>query len=138
MLWTAVAVLVLAQAAMRWWALSQSFFFQDDFVYTNLARTLPTTDFLALDYQGHLQPVQFALVAVLARLAPLDWTPHAAVLLGLQLVFDVVFTWLPCGCSARVRRSWSRWPSSCSARCRCHPCCGSPPRSSGCRSRSRR
>ena len=93
-LWTAVAVLVLAQAAMRWWALSQSFFFQDDFVYTNLARTLPTTDFLALDYQGHLQPVQFALVAVLARLAPLDWTPHAAVLLGLQLVFDVVFTWL--------------------------------------------
>lgn len=88
--WTAAVLLVLGQAALRWWALQQAFFFQDDFVYTHLARTMPVAEFVALDYRGHLQPGQFMIMAVLARLAPLDWTVHAGVLLVIQLAFDAV------------------------------------------------
>ncbi|MFZ5871519.1 MAG: hypothetical protein ACOYXW_13475, partial [Actinomycetota bacterium] len=83
--------LVVVQLVLRGWALAGAWFWQDDFVYTHLARTLPAWDFVFSDYHGHLQPGQFLLVRALARAAPLEWAPHAAVLLGLQLVADLLF-----------------------------------------------
>lgn len=88
---TLAGVLVVVQLVLRGWALAGAWFWQDDFVYTHLARTLPAWDFVFSDYHGHLQPGQFLLVRALARAVPLEWAPHAAVLLGLQLVADLVF-----------------------------------------------
>lgn len=86
----AAYALVALQLGWRAWALSASYFWQDDLNYVFRASQGLSLDYLLQDYSGHLMPGQFLLVWVLTALAPLDWLPAAALVLVLQLVASIL------------------------------------------------
>jgi arabinofuranan 3-O-arabinosyltransferase len=89
--WITVAyVLVALQLGWRAWALSHSFFWQDDFVYVHRASQGLSLDYLLQDYKGHLMPGQFLLSWGLTELAPLSWLPAAMLVLVLQAVASLL------------------------------------------------
>lgn len=90
----AAAALMAFQLGVRAQALWGSWFWQDDFVLTHRARTMPFFTFVFGDYHGHWQPGQFLIVRVLAGLAPLSWSWHAGTVLCLQLAADLAVLWL--------------------------------------------
>jgi hypothetical protein len=93
--WMMVAyALVAAQLGWRAWALSHSFFWQDDFVYVHLAGDGLSLDYLLQDYKGHLMPGQFLLSWALTEVAPLSWAPAAILVLALQATASVLVLWL--------------------------------------------
>jgi hypothetical protein len=87
---TAAYALVALQLGWRAWALSHSFFWQDDFVYVHLAGGGLSLDYLLQDYKGHLMPGQFLLSWALTEVAPLSWPPAAALVLALQAVASLL------------------------------------------------
>ncbi len=85
-----VALLAVGVLAVAWRIDSflQWSWFQDDWSYLERAHELAFWDFVTLNYNGHLMPLQFAAVWLLERLAPLDFTvaimvPVALFALGL-------------------------------------------------------
>ncbi|GIH89817.1 hypothetical protein ACFFMN_12550 [Planobispora siamensis] len=79
------AVLVLLSLLLRAALMGRSFFVEDDFVFAGRAATADFGwDYLFRVHYGHLMPVPFALIWVLTRVAPYDWTVVTLVALALH------------------------------------------------------
>ncbi len=62
------AVMVAIQLLLRGWAVSGSYYFQDDFAHLHLARSLGLSrEYLVRDYGGHLETGQYFLIWVLSH-----------------------------------------------------------------------
>jgi hypothetical protein len=80
-------LLVLAQVALRAWAVAGSWFYFDDIAFMSRAMASPITPgYLMESYGGHLMPAGFALIWLLTAHAAWVWWPWASVLLLMQLV----------------------------------------------------
>jgi len=82
--------LIVVQLAFRAWALSCSWYTQDDFAF--MARTLDDgigPSALFRPYAGHVMPVPLLLSWLNATLAPFSFFPTAAVIWGMQAVADL-------------------------------------------------
>lgn len=78
-------ILIAAQLVWRHDLLDRAYFINDDYIYLYRAVTQHLGwDYLMYNYDGQLMPVGFAIVWVLAHLAPLNWTAATAVTLALQ------------------------------------------------------
>jgi hypothetical protein len=79
--------LIVAQLALRFWAVWGSWFQFDDVVF--ISRTLDhhwSWSLVDQGYGGHLMPGGFTLTWLFTRIAPLGFHPYAATLVGLQAV----------------------------------------------------
>jgi arabinofuranan 3-O-arabinosyltransferase len=89
--WVLVAhALIVLQLGWRAWGLSESFFWQDDFVYLHRASQGLSLEYLLQDYNGQLMPGQFGLVWLVTSIAPMNWPLAGALVLLLQLVASVL------------------------------------------------
>lgn len=82
--------LIVAQLGFRAWALSQSWYTQDDFAL--MARMLdggPTPSSLFRPYAGHVMPVPLLFSWLNAAFAPFDFLPTAAAIWALQALADL-------------------------------------------------
>ncbi|RYP84948.1 hypothetical protein EKO23_14405 [Nocardioides guangzhouensis] len=96
--------MIVAQLAFRAWAISGSWFQFDDFAWLSIVTSADSPRFLLEGYGGHLMPAGFALTWLLREhFDPLDHTPEALVLLGLQALASV-------GCFRLLRSMFGdRW-----------------------------
>ncbi|HMM94505.1 hypothetical protein [Phycicoccus sp.] len=90
-----VLVTVIA-LAVRFNVLRDSFFITDDFMLSSRAVESPFGwDYLGRVHTGHFEPVGFAVMWVLAHVAPWNWGAAVAVMLaGLLVVFLLVWSLL--------------------------------------------
>ncbi|SFC02552.1 hypothetical protein SAMN04487968_103118 [Nocardioides terrae] len=82
--------LIVVQLALRAWALSRSWYTQDDFAF--MARMLDdgiTPSSLFRPYAGHVMPVPMLVSWLNATFAPFSFLPTAAVIWGMQAVADI-------------------------------------------------
>lgn len=83
-------VMIAAQLAYRWWALSGSWFYFDDLAFLSRAQTQPLdAAYLTESYGGHLMPGAFWVIWWLTHWFPFEWTPWALVLIVLQALASV-------------------------------------------------
>lgn len=86
----AAFALIVLQLGWRAWGLSESFFWQDDFVYLHRASQGMSLTYLLQDYGGQVMPGQFFLVWLVTSIAPMNWPLAGALVLILQLVASVL------------------------------------------------
>jgi hypothetical protein len=78
--------LVLVQLALRAWQVSSATYSQDDFMFLKFAREQGfTLDYLFQGWNGHLQPIGFAMTWVAAQF-PGSYVPVAMFTLAIQLL----------------------------------------------------
>ncbi|GGF34683.1 hypothetical protein [Williamsia phyllosphaerae] len=84
----AVAVLIVAQLALRTWVAARGDFYWDDLVLIGRAGSDPIGSwaFLGHNHDGHFMPAAFAVAGIATVLAPLSWPVAAATLLVGQLI----------------------------------------------------
>jgi hypothetical protein len=80
------ACIVALAVGWRAWAVMRWTFQADDWTYVANASKLPFLEFVGRQYTGHLLPGQFALVWLVSRAAPLNYTVAVAPLLALALL----------------------------------------------------
>jgi len=80
---TGTAVIVAVALVWRFWTLSQWSWYQDDWFYMSQAAQTPFWEYVTQNYNGHIMPLQFALVWVMTNIAPLDFSWA----MGLNLFF---------------------------------------------------
>jgi len=74
-------MLVVAVVAVLWRlvALVQWSWFQDDWTYLERTADLDFWNYIGQNYNGHLMPLQFAVIWIITKLAPLQFTPAALI-----------------------------------------------------------
>lgn len=83
-------LMIAAQLAYRWWALSGSWFYFDDLAFISRAQNQPLdASYLFESYGGHLMPGAFWVIWWLTHWFPFEWTAWALVLIGLQALASV-------------------------------------------------
>lgn len=83
--------------AFRWAVLKDGYFITDDFMLTT--RALENDfgwNYLTRVHTGHFEPIGFAVIWVLSRLAPLNWNVNVAVLIAAQAAVAVLVWRLLC------------------------------------------
>ncbi|WZH53934.1 MAG: hypothetical protein PIR53_08045 [Nocardioides alkalitolerans] len=89
--WHVGLVLVGLQTLLRALTVPGSYFWQDDFRHLELARTLGLSrEFLVRDYNGHLEPGQYAVYWLVSHLAETSFLPAAISLVVLQLLASLL------------------------------------------------
>ncbi|WP_150132593.1 hypothetical protein [Intrasporangium calvum] len=87
--WSPMAAVLTIGAgvlAYRIWQLSQSYFWQDDFIYLHRADTTRlSASFLLQDYHGHLMPGSLLVAKGVAQFSEHRWLAAASVVLFLEL-----------------------------------------------------
>ena len=80
-------LMIAAQALLRIWFLSGSWFYFDDLAFLSAGMNDPLDlDFLGRNYAGHLMPGGWLVIKALASWAPYNWAVWAGVLVVLQVV----------------------------------------------------
>lgn len=87
--WGTIAVTTIVRAVV----ITRSFFWQDDYIHIWTAWNAPAEDLILQEWNGHRQPLTFAVMWVLARLWPQIWLPSAFTLVLLAAALPVTF-WL--------------------------------------------
>jgi len=88
--WAAIAV----SSALRIWAISGSFFWQDDWIHIWRAWNQPASTFLIQDWNGHIEPMSWGFCWVITHLAPQQWWVAALYLCVLAVAMPVAWWWL--------------------------------------------
>jgi len=88
---TGFLLVLVVSLAVRFNVLRDSYFITDDFMLSSRAAESPfTLDYLVRVHTGHLEPIGFAVMWVLAHLAPWNWGAALTVLIIGQLVVAVM------------------------------------------------
>lgn len=88
---TGMLLILLLSTAVRYNILRDSFFITDDFMLTSRAvENALDWDYLTRVHTGHFEPVGFAVMWVLARVAPWNWGITVVVLLTAQVLVSVL------------------------------------------------
>ncbi len=93
MLGAAVWAIIATTCAIRIAAIWGSFFWQDDYIHIWTAWNAPASELVWQNWNGHREPLSFAVQWLLARSAAQVWWP-AAVLLSAVAVGTTVAFWL--------------------------------------------
>ncbi len=88
------ALLVLAQLALRAWALYPSWFYLDDYLLLLRAQQGPGLDVLLAPHNGHLMPAGRLLAWLVLSSGTLNWGLVATTTLLLQAAADVAAVWM--------------------------------------------
>ena len=87
--WAAIVV----TTAVRALVIMRSFFWQDDYIHIWTAWNAPAEDLILQEWNGHRQPLTFAVMWALARLWPQTWWPAGLILVLLAALLPTAF-WL--------------------------------------------
>ena len=84
-------LLVLGQTVLRAVIVSGSYFWQDDFLHLDLARTLGLgRDYLVRDYSGHVEAGSYAVIWLVGRIGDGSFVPAVVVLVLLQALASLL------------------------------------------------
>ncbi len=89
-LWVAIVV----SSAIRIWAISGSFFWQDDYVHMWSAWNQPASTFLLQEWNGHFEPASWVFYWVSTRAFPQQWWPAVVLLSALAVGLTLAWWWL--------------------------------------------
>jgi len=93
---------IAVSVALKAYLLSQSWFWQDDFLHASRAlESSLSADWLLQDYNGHLKPAFFLQTWLVTQVIGMSWLVSAALVLAWTIAFGVAFWFLVTGIVAK-------------------------------------
>jgi hypothetical protein len=110
--WAAIVV----SSALRIWAITSSYFWQDDWIHIWRAWNQPASTFLIQDWNGHIEPLSWGYYWFITHLDPQQWWAAALYLCALAVAMPIAWWWVVrtlggvTWLSAAVTVAFAFWP----------------------------